>query len=324
LLAHPGGNPHGPALDSRERRLVSLVIGYTLAAIAITLAWAEGAGVTTSESNFYSGSPTPSSVGLLFVAIGLLATGAAIVTVFGSIYGNETEPVTETTSLGPAAPGWRLGQLAVFFAVLGIGLLLMGLSLPLGPWGLSAEPSYLSPAVLFVPDTLDGVGLGVLALGISFFLLERKRHRPEFRAWWRRTGRYVTVVGVAIIVIVAALLLVPVRQSFSTQLGAGSDFGGLADESFPAGISVSGSWSANPVGPVHLTIQDPSGIAIYTANASSGTFSFTTMGTPPGAFYLFILDHTATPETVSVSGNYVAPIWWWPPGEPGEPTVVVH
>ncbi|MGA3022197.1 MAG: hypothetical protein ABSE66_05250 [Thermoplasmata archaeon] len=324
MLAHPAGTPHGPAPDSRERRLVSLVIGYTLAANAITLAWAEGAGVTTSESNFYSGPPTPSSVGLLFVAVGLLATGAAIVTVFGSIYGNETEPVAETTTLRLAAPGWRFGQLAVYFAVLGVGLLLMGLSLPLGPWGLSSLPSYLSPAVLFVPATLDGVGLGTLALGISFFILGRKRHRPEFRAWWRRTGRYVTVVGVVIIVIVAALLLVPVRQSFSTQLGMeGSDFGGLADESFPAGIAVSGSWSTNPEGPVHFTIQDPSGTAIYTANASSGTFSFTTIGTP-GAFYIFILDHTATPETVSVNGSYVAPIWSWPPGEPGEPTVAAH
>ncbi|MGP8076422.1 MAG: hypothetical protein ACLP8Y_06810 [Thermoplasmata archaeon] len=313
----PAAPTRQPVSVQREARLAAFFVGYGMVAFAIGLAFFGGAGVVTSPTNFYSG-PTPLSLALLFATIGILIAGAVVVAGFGSMLGNASEPESGARSAKLSGARLSIGRIAVFLVILGVGLLLIGLSLPLVPWCMSAAlvPCYISPNVVFVPQTLDGVGLGALALGIAFFARGRMSSPSEFRAWWRRTGRYVTVVGVAVFLVTTALLVVPVRQSFSTQLRIeGGNIGGITDEVFPTGTIVTGSWSASPEGLVSFTIQGgSSGGNIYTANASSGSFSFTTTGNP-WALYLF-LGQSPSPETVTVSGSYIAPLWSWPPGEP--------
>jgi hypothetical protein len=310
-----------PVSDPPAQRLLFTLLGYSIAGFSIFFAWLFAAGVETSPDNFYSG-PSPPSLILLFVSISMLGVGAAVVATHGSIYGNAPDLTADATATGTERRAWNAGRIAVFLVVFGLGLLLMGLSLPVANLGLSHAllPLYISPTVLFVPETVDAVALGALALGISLLTLGRKRHQSELRAWWRRTGRYVTVAGVTVFLIVAALLYIPVHQSFSTQLSIfGGEGGGVSFEEFPsAGIQVSGSWSASPAGSVNLTIQDTSGATIYTANASSGTFSFVTSGVP-WPLYTF-WGHSESSETVTVSGRFNAPTWSWPPGEPGRPT----
>jgi hypothetical protein len=318
----PGATAIGrPLSRPRTPRLVYSLLGYSIAAVAIFLAWLWAAGVETSPANFDSG-PTPSTLLLLAVSIGLLALGAAIVAAYGSHYGNAPDATPEATGAETIGSTGSLGRVAVFLVVWGAGLLLMGLVLPVANLGISHAllPLYISPTVLFVPETVDWVALGALALGISLFIVGRKRNRSEFRAWWHRTGRYVTIAGVSVFVVVAALLFVPVQQSFSTQLSIdGGEGGGVTSEQFPAaGILVTGTWSASPVGLINLTIQDTSGTTIYTANASSGTFSFITSGIP-WPLYTF-WGHSVSPETVTIHGSFSAPTWSWPPGEPGRPT----
>jgi hypothetical protein len=314
----PMGSPFS---DPRAERLPFALLGYSIAAAAIFLAWLWAAGVETSPSNFDSG-PTPSTLLLLGVSIGVLVLGAAIVAVYGSVYGNTPGAAPGATSAGTLGSTRNVGRVAVFLVVLGAGLLLMGLALPVANLGISHAllPLYISPSVLFVPEAVDGIALATLALGVSLFVLERKHYRSEFHAWWRHVGQHLTVTSVTILVIVAALLLVPVHQSFSTQLSiSGGQGGGISFEEFPAaGIQVTGSWSASPAGLVNFTIQDTSGATIYTVNASSGTFSFVTSGVP-WPLYTF-WGHSLSSETVTVSGSYNAPIWSWPPGEPGRPT----
>jgi len=317
-----GATPMGrPPSIPRAKRLVYSLLGSSIGAVAIFLAWFWAAGVETSPTNFDSG-PTPSTLLLLGVSIGVLVLGAAIVAACGSSYGNAPDATPEATAAGTIGSTRSVGRVAVFLVVWGVGSLLMGLTLPVANLGISHAllPLYISPTVLFVPDTLDGAALGALALGISLFAVGRKHNRSEFRAWWHRTGRYVTIAGVSVFVVVAALLFVPVHQSFSTQLSiSGGQDGGISFEEFPAaGIQVSGSWSANPAGLVNFAIQDTSGATIYFVNASSGTFSFVTSGVP-WPLYTF-WGHSVSAETVTIHGTFSAPTWSWPPGEPGRPT----
>jgi hypothetical protein len=310
-----------PLPNPRTQRLVYSLLGYSIAAVAIFLAWLWAAGVATSPANFDSG-PTSSTLLLLAASIGVLTLGAAIVAVYGSHYGTAPDTTSEATAAGTNGATSSVGRVAVFLVVWGAGLLFMGLVLPVANLGISHAllPLYISPTVLFVPETVDGVALGALAIGISLFAIGRRQNRSEFRAWWHRTGRYVTIAGVSVFVVVAALLLVPVQQSFSTQLSTdGGGGGAVSAEQFPAaGIHVTGSWSATPAGLVNLTIQDASGTTVYTANASSGTFSFVTRGVP-WPLYTFWGD-SLSPETVTIHGSFSAPTWSWPPGEPGRPT----
>jgi len=299
-------------------RLPVTLVGYGMAAFSILLAWLWGAGVQTSPVDFSSGPPL-STLLLLSASIGLLALGSAIVAVFGSTYGHVVGLVIARTVSGTARPTRNVPRLAVFCFVLGIGLLLMGLLMPVANLGFSSEPLYLSPTVLFVPATVDGAALGVLALGIALLRVGRTRYPTESRAWWRRTGRYAAVAGVVVFLLVAALLTAPVHQSFSTQLDVFSgEGGGIAVESLPQGTHVTGSWTSNPAGLVNFTIQDTSGVTIYAVNASSGTFSFTAEGVP---YTWYTFQGTASFNgTVTITGAFNAPMWSWPPGEPGNPT----
>jgi hypothetical protein len=307
-------------LEKRARRRILLFLGgYLLVIIGLLIAWQGAAGVTVSPANFYSG-PTPASLGLLVGVIGLLVAGAFIVARYGSIYGSEEA----AGSVGTLDGGWNLGRAALLLGILGGALLLLGLSLPVSNLGFGAGllPLAISPSVLFVPETIDSIALGILASGICLLAIGRRRRPSEFRAWWRRTGRYVSIVGVTVILVVAGLVLVPVRQSFSAQLQIpGGSGGGVTDYVFPSGSPISGSWTASPAGSVNFTIQGPYGFTVYSSNSSFGTFSF------PGTratweLYLFVGRATSN-ETVIVSGTYYASTWPWPPGEPGEPTSVL-
>jgi hypothetical protein len=312
-----------PISGAGASRVLFGLLGGAIAASAVFFAWIMAAGVETSPSNFYSG-PSLSSLLLLLLAVAVLILGAAVVAVYGSIYGTASDPARGPTEGRAVRQGWSAGREAVFFGVFGIGLLLMGLSLPVANPGSShaLTPPYISPTVLFIPETVDGVAVGALALGIALFALGRKRDRPEFRAWWRRTGRYVTVTGAVVFVVVTALLVVPVHQTFSTQFVIeGGNGGGITDELLPTGVIVTGSWSTIPEGSVNFTIQGGTSSGnVYAVNASSGTFAFTTTG-DPWALYLFS-GNSENPETVTVSGSFTAPTWQWAPGEPGEPTAL--
>jgi hypothetical protein len=294
-------------------RVLSFFAGSGLAALAVVLVYQFGAGVVQSPTAGFYSPPTTLSLAELWLLIGLLAAGAAIAARPGLNYGTArgSESSTESRWLDR-----NVGQLAVFLGIFGVGLLLMGLSLPVySASQLCSLPCYMSPSVFFVPQTLDAAGLGALVLGGAFFAVERHRHRAEFRAWWHRTGRYVTIAGVSVSLVVAGLLVVPVRYSESTRIGSGSAADGAAFLIFPAGVTVTGSWSIDPVGPVNFTVQCPTTVTIYEGNASSGNFSCTI---PPGAPWseaLFLMTSKG-PESGVVNISYYAPTWLWPYGEP--------
>jgi hypothetical protein len=306
-----------PVEDDAGLRVFAILGGYGLMGAGLAIAWFGAAGVTTSTTNFDSG-PTAASLTLLLGVFALILAGAYVVTIYGSIYGR----VHAKGILGVLYGGWNLNRTAVFFGNLGGGLLLLGLLLPLSDPGVGCGPLFISPSVLIVPETLDGVALGSLAIGISLLVVGRFRGPNEFRAWWRRSGRYVGVTSVAILVIVAGLVLVPVRQSFSLQLDIGGGNGyfvGGPYEALPPGTSISGNWAASPAGVVNFSIQAESGPVLYSANASSGTFSVSYYRTPQSVY--FFLARATAPENVSIHVTYFEPTWPWPPGEPGSPTI---
>ena len=304
------------------RRLGIALLGYLLAGLGVLLAWTSGAGVEGLPPDYASG-PASSSFLLLGVCVGLLIAGAATVAAYGSQFGSVPESPHAPSASTSARAGRRRGRFAILLVVFGVGLLLTGLALPIcvplfalthGP-----TPLYLSGPVLAVPDALDASALVVLAAGIALFALERKHHPSEFHAWWRRTGRYVTIAGIALVLIVAAELLVPVEQSFSTQLVTRpGSAGGIAFVWFSPGLHVTGSWGTNPTGPVNFTIQGPSGSLLYSVNATSGAFSFETHGVPWSEYTFF--GQSGSVETVTITGTYLAPNWQWYPGEPGSPS----
>jgi hypothetical protein len=303
-----------PAWRRDEHRHIAFFLGYTVAGAGILWAFVGGAGVMPSPANFASG-PTSASLSLLYVTVGVVVLGAAIVARFGSIYPNVPELGATLGKAEPTRRGPASGRFAVFFVILGVGLSMMGLSLPLLPWCLSHGPApcAISPSVVYVPHTLDVVGLALFALGIGLFVLRGLHHRPELRAWWRRTGRYVTVTGVAALVVVSGLLVIPVHQTFSNQTMVEAGSNGIGFWIFPTGVEVAGSWTTSPSGLVNFTIQGPSG-TIYTDVATSGAFSFTASGTP-WPLYTFYCS-SSSHLTLIMSGSYNAPTWTWPPGEP--------
>jgi hypothetical protein len=257
---------------------------------------------------------------LLFVAIGGLMLGAGVVAGLGARYGNEMDGARGTRGTIDRGSAWWLGRAAVLTEITGIGLLLMGLGMPLSNLGTnySGFPTVLSPTVLWVPEVVDGAALVFLTLGGVLFVLGRNRRPAEFRAWWRRAGRYVTAAGVAVLLLVTVLLLIPVPQSFSVQLDVHAGTGGaIATEYFPNGLAIHGSWSTNPTALVHLMIQGGDGTNL-SFNASSGSFSLISAGVPWGVYSIVATGNLSVNVTVSQSFN--APWWTWTPGEPGNPT----
>ncbi|MGP8072814.1 MAG: hypothetical protein ACLPZM_06770 [Thermoplasmata archaeon] len=308
----------GPPLSvSSDPRLFFSLLGTAIAGAFLGFAWITAAGVQT---NYYSPGPALWSILLLFVAIGGVMLGAGVATGLGARYGNERDGIPWNPGTAGQGSPWWLGRAAVFTEITGIGLLLMGLGMPLANLGInhSGFPTVLSPTVLWVPEVVDGAALVLLSTGGVLLALGRNRRPAEFRAWWHRSGRYVTVAGVAVLLLVAALVAIPVPQSSAIQLDlqAGSA-GAIATEYFPNGLLIHGSWSTNPTAPVQLTIQGGDGTNL-SFNASSGTFSLVSAGVPWGVYSIFATGNLSVRVTVSQSFN--APWWTWPPGEPGNPT----
>jgi len=293
------------------------LLGFSIAGASLGFAWVTAAGVQTTS---FSSGPAPVSLWLLFVAIGGLMLGAGVVAGVGARYGNERDGTSRNGSGLDRGSAWWLGRAAVFTEITGIGLFLMGLAMPVANLGInySGFPTVLSPTVLWVPEVVDGVALGFLTLGAGLFALGRNRRPAEFRAWWRRAGRYASVTGVAVLLLVTALLVIPVPQSFSTQLDIRAGTGGaISSQYFPNGLVIHGAWSTNPTGLVHLTIQGGDGTNL-SFNASSGTFSLVSVGVPWGVYSMIATADLSVNVTIHESFN--TPWWTWPPGEPGNPT----
>jgi hypothetical protein len=295
------------------------VVGGTLVAVGIVLAWFTAAGVRTTLNGYDNSPSLPSLVGL-GGCLALVTIGAAIVAFVGSRYGRvestspPTRPGGSLRSRGIARPG------AVFLTTAGGGWLLLGLLLPVSNLGISHGPlpPYLPPSVLVVPQVVDATGLVLLAGGIALFARGRRRYPNEFGRWWRRTGRVALAVTVAIIVLFAALLLVPVSQSSSFGMVlSGGPGGAIGFTSFPRGVSVTGTWTSVG-GPAELNVTDSSGAPIYSVNATGGTFSFVAEGIPVPLYTYWCTSATAV--SVQLTFTYQAPYWMWPPGEPGAPT----
>ncbi|MGA8664036.1 MAG: hypothetical protein WB809_03065 [Thermoplasmata archaeon] len=309
----------GPDPSQIEQRLVFTFVGCLIAGAALIVAWVGAAGVQTSPFDFNSG-PSLSSLLLLTAVIGMIALGASVVAVYGSTYGHDVRFARSRSAPGALPRAWNVARLAIFGVVLGIELLALGLLLPNANLGIShaMEPLYISPSVLWVPEVIDGGSLGALGIGVTLLVVGRARYPTESRAWWHRTGRYVGVAASVVVLVMAALLLVPVHQSFSAQLSTSGGGGGFAFESFPRGVHVTGSWTSSSGGPVNFSIQDTSGATIYEVNATSGTFSFTAEGVPFAEYTFW--GFAASNSSVAITGSFNAPTWSWPPGEPGNPT----
>ncbi len=150
----------GPPLSvSSDPRLFFSLLGTAIAGAFLGFAWITAAGVQT---NYYSPGPALWSILLLFVAIGGVMLGAGVATGLGARYGNERDGIPWNPGTAGQGSPWWLGRAAVFTEITGIGLLLMGLGMPLANLGInhSGFPTVLSPTVLWVPEVVDGAALG--------------------------------------------------------------------------------------------------------------------------------------------------------------------
>lgn len=117
------------------------------------------------------------------------------------------------------------------------------------------------------------------------------------------------VVAIVILLILVGGFLVPFPHSFSYQAATVSSGGPGAtgqQMNFPAGSSVSGSYSADGgFSPTAVVILDANLHSVYVGGAlSSGSFSFTASNPP----YYFIAV-SLLPGFVAVSGTYSSPLF---------------
>ena len=108
----------------------------------------------------------------------------------------------------------------------------------------------------------------------------RKRPRP-----WQHTLALV-ILAVAVATLVAgALFVVPIGHPFSFTVPSVPSCLGETNVTFPQGAFVSGSWSNGQNDPVVVSITASTGVPVYRANGTTGSFSFTS-----GAnFYEFVV-----------------------------------
>lgn len=298
---------------------MATLFGGLLAAASIGAAWFIGAGVTTINT-YPAPGPTPGSLISLALCAATLGVGAGAIAAYGSHYVRDA--VRETIGAEPdrARSQKYIVPGAVFLAVFGAGLLLMGLALPLTPsLGISHGPLplYIQPSVMWVPASLITAGLAGLGGAVVLFALARRSSPVAARAWWRRTGRFAALGTVLVLVITVPLLTVPLTQSYSTTLRSfAGEAGAVTFTTFPQGAEVRGTWQVSPEVKVNFTVQ---GAAYnFTQVGTTGSFSFIARGTPQ-PLYTFVLGTNAS-VTVSVTCEFNAPLWTWPPGEPGAPT----
>lgn len=314
----PVGSTSAPA--SPEQRAVGIV-GFVLAVWAVLLAYGGGAGITTTPESY----PNSSALSVVWLAfcVTLLGVGAWMVAAYGSRLVTDVRREAGGTETRSHRLRNKLPEWAIFLSIFGGGLLLMGLSLPLSPaLGTSHGPLpvYLSPSVTWIPATLIAVGLSAIASAVALFLTGRSAAPIALRNWWRRIGRWAALVVAVVLVLTVPLLTVPVSQSYSTTLGIlHANAGSITFTSFPQGSEIHGAWRATPATQVELTIQGND--YNLTQDGTYGFFNFTATGTPL-PLYTFWLNEANTSIQVSVAltCNFSAPVWSWPPGEPGAPT----
>jgi hypothetical protein len=116
-------------------------------------------------------------------------------------------------------------------------------------------------------------------------------------------GRTFAKVVIAIIVIVILLMVIPLPLPYNATLQSYALDVSRSQLASSSCVSISGSWSTNNGGSVTLGIIDSSGNSVYSADASSGSFSFSASNGPymVGAYSLL-------PETVQVSGTCWGPL----------------
>ena len=118
-----------------------------------------------------------------------------------------------------------------------------------------------------------------------------------------RTVVTVVIVIVVLLVIVVALAIIPFPHGYSYTLSSSALNNGVATLSVPAGSQVTGSWSTSSGGSITLTITDELGNTVYSADAASGSFSFTGSNSP----YTFTASSLLSEDT-SISGSYASPL----------------
>ncbi len=115
------------------------------------------------------------------------------------------------------------------------------------------------------------------------------------------------IVAVVAIVL-AALLLVPVTQSFSMTLVSPNSPAGVTEKrSFPSGSDVKGSWSTGCTSSMGFVIWDGGDSpAVYSSptGSTSGQFSFTS----DGQGYTFHFSCLGPNPELNISGTFTGPI----------------
>lgn len=114
----------------------------------------------------------------------------------------------------------------------------------------------------------------------------------------------IIVVVVVIVVLLVVLFGVPISTSYSETLTATYSTDGVATFSPPSGAHVSGSFSTTDGDSVTFEILDSNHNTVYSADASSGSFTFAASSPP----YTFEAITTILSHTVDVTGHYTAPL----------------
>ncbi len=106
-----------------------------------------------------------------------------------------------------------------------------------------------------------------------------------------------------IILIVFLLMVVPLPLQFNTTLQTNGLNPAHAQIGTADSVSISGTWSTTNGGSVTFAIVSGSGATVYSADASSGTFSFNASNPPytVGAYSIL-------PESVQISGTSWSPM----------------
>lgn len=120
----------------------------------------------------------------------------------------------------------------------------------------------------------------------------------------RRTDIRLVIIGVVVIVILALVGLASAYHSFSFIITESSElieYAGSHNQSFPTGVTISGSWSTPTGVSVTIQIEAPGGSTVFLGEGTSGSFSFTTSYSG----YSFVTDSNSN-TSVSVDGGYWA------------------
>ena len=109
-------------------------------------------------------------------------------------------------------------------------------------------------------------------------------------------------VVVFVIGVIVALAVIPVSHSYQFTVYSTPTENGAVFQTFPAGASVSGSWSTSGGESVSITISCGLG-QVYSGSGTSGSFSFTAQLVA----CLFSVQ-SAGSTTVTFTGSYSSPI----------------